>query len=149
MSLFSYIGNKAKEAFTHPYDQAKRIYNIAGDIGDNDWKGAVGETLGAVKIPFSNQHSAGDVWNLAREKGWLDGDGPGAGDLPDWLGGGGGDDAYAQKAAGYDAIRAETNRLQGERRADKDRAYQLQMQAYEPSRKALAAVYGDPSTWKL
>ncbi len=149
MALWNYLGNKAKEAFTHPYDQGKRIYNTLGEIGDGDWRGAVGEVTGAVKIPFSNQHSLGDVWNAARDKGWLDGDGPSSGELPDWLGGGDGEDAYAKKAEGYDAIRAETNRLQEGRRGDMDRAYALQMKAHEPSRKALAALYGDPSTWKL
>lgn len=56
---------------------------------------------------------------------------------------------YEQKARGYDAIRGEVDRLKGERKAQKDYAYQLADSKFEPTRKAISAIYGDPSGWKL
>ncbi len=58
-------------------------------------------------------------------------------------------DAYAKKAEGYDAIRAETERLKGVRQGQKDFAYNLADSKYQPTRDAIAAVYGDPRSWKL
>jgi len=59
------------------------------------------------------------------------------------------DAAYGQKAAGYDAIRAEVERLKQERKGQKDFAYNLANSKYQPTRDAIAAVYGDPKGWKL
>lgn len=56
---------------------------------------------------------------------------------------------YEDKRAGYDAIQAKVLELQAKREQQKKYAYDLANQAFEPSRKAMAAVYGDPSTWKL
>ncbi len=56
---------------------------------------------------------------------------------------------YQDKAKGYDAIRAETDRLKKERMGQKDFAYNLADSKYEPTRKAIQALYGDPASWKL
>lgn len=68
----------------------------------------------------------------------------GIGDVVDTV-----NDAYAKKAEGYDAIRAETERLKKERMGQKDFAYNLADSKYQPTREAIAAVYGDPKSWKL
>lgn len=56
---------------------------------------------------------------------------------------------FEEKAAGYDAIAARAEQIKQERIARQQATLQQTMAAYEPARKAISAVYGDPSTWKL
>lgn len=56
---------------------------------------------------------------------------------------------YEDKEAGVQAIQDEVARLKQERMAQKDYAYNLADSKYEPTRKAIHAVYGDPESWKL
>ena len=69
-------------------------------------------------------------------------------DAGDYIGGAL-DAPYNKKEEGYDAIRAETERLKGVRQGQKDFAYNLADSKYDPARRALDAVYGDPRSWKL
>lgn len=57
--------------------------------------------------------------------------------------------AYDKKAQGYEAVQAEIERLKGERMQQRNYAYNLADSKYEPTRKAIQALYGDPSGWSL
>lgn len=109
---------------------------IAAGIRDiAQGKGASWETVGDF-TPLAPAIAGGqDLWKGAK---WLGGKVKDAYTAP-----------YEQKAAGYDAIRAEVDRLKGVRQGQKDFAYNLADSKFAPARKALDAVYGDPSTWKL
>ena len=58
-------------------------------------------------------------------------------------------DAYDEKAKGYDAVQAAAERMKAERMAQKEAAMAKVEAALAPTKKAMAAVYGDPSTWRL
>ncbi len=58
-------------------------------------------------------------------------------------------DAYDEKAKGYDAVQAAAQRMKAERMAQKEAAMAKVEAALDPTKKAMAAVYGDPSTWRL
>ncbi len=62
-------------------------------------------------------------------------------------------DAYGapfdEKRLGYDVIGEQLQGLKKERMARKDKTYAMAEEKYRPAREALAAVYGDPKTWKL
>jgi len=94
--------------------------------GESGWKAAAGFT------PLAPQFALGeDIVSVAKKaKGAVD-------------------DVYGEKAKGYDAIRAEVERLKQERKGQKDFAYNLANSKYQPTRDAIAAVYGDPKGWKL
>lgn len=59
------------------------------------------------------------------------------------------DAPFDQKREGYDAVTAQSQRLKAERQARKDKTYAQAEEQYRPAREALAAVYGDPKSWKL
>lgn len=56
---------------------------------------------------------------------------------------------FDQKRAGYDAVIDQSQKLKAERMARKDKTYAQAEEQYRPAREALAAVYGDPRSWKL
>ena len=56
---------------------------------------------------------------------------------------------FDEKRAGYDAVAARAEQIKQERIARKDKTYAMAEEKYRPTREALAAVYGDPSQWKL
>lgn len=56
---------------------------------------------------------------------------------------------FDEKRKGYDAIIAQSQQLKAERQARKDKTYAQAEEQYRPAREALAAVYGDPKSWKL
>ncbi len=56
---------------------------------------------------------------------------------------------YDEKRKGYDAVMGMVDADKAERYGQKQKSYDLQMQAYDPTRKAIAALYGDPANWKL
>lgn len=57
--------------------------------------------------------------------------------------------AYDKKAQGYDAVIAQAAANKADRIKRQQDTYDLADSKLAPSRAALAAVYGDPSTWKL
>lgn len=57
--------------------------------------------------------------------------------------------AHDEKRQGYDQVIARAEQLKQERMARKDRTYEMADEKYRPTRAALAAVYGDPESWKL
>lgn len=124
-------------------------YNAGGDWNPinwdkKDWRDAavgagagffVGGPVGAVVGGYGGGSQGENVGN--KIKGY-------AGDVKDAF-----DAPYEMKAKGYDAIRAETDRLKQERMGQKKYAYDLADSKYAPTRAAIAKVYGDPSGWKL
>jgi len=62
-------------------------------------------------------------------------------------------DAYEKpfndQKAGLDDIAAQAAKLKQERMARQQATLQASLAALQPTRDALHAVYGDPSTWKL
>lgn len=95
---------------------------------DGNWQGAVN--------PFQN------VTNLAGDA--VDGVVDVAGNIKD---------AYTapfdEKRRGYDAVAERAEQIKQERMARKDKTYAMAEEKYRPTREALAAVYGDPKSWKL
>src|SRR6266513_1302432 len=56
---------------------------------------------------------------------------------------------YDDKKAGYQAVQDATDRIKKERLAEKNFAFNKADAEFDPTKKALAALYGDPSQWKL
>ncbi len=55
---------------------------------------------------------------------------------------------YDDKKNGYESVQASVDRLKKERMKQKDDAFALGMKQYEPTQRAITALYGDPSTWR-
>jgi len=62
-------------------------------------------------------------------------------------------DAYSapfdEKRKGFDAVSAAAEQVKQQRIARQQETLQKSLAALDPTRKAIAAVYGDPSTWSL
>lgn len=56
---------------------------------------------------------------------------------------------YEQKAQGLDAVRAEAERIKQERIARQKNVYGQANAQYDDSRRAMKALYGDPTSWRL
>ena len=59
------------------------------------------------------------------------------------------DAPFDRKREGYDAVIDQSQKLKAERMARKDKTYAMAEEQYRPTREAIAAVYGDPRSWKL
>lgn len=59
------------------------------------------------------------------------------------------DAPFDEKRKGYDAVIDQSQKLKAERMARKDKTYDMAEEKYRPAREAIAAVYGDPKSWKL
>jgi hypothetical protein len=116
------------------WDYVPGVSNARG-VARGDWGAAIDPTGGGYNAVRDIRDAGSAVGK------WAEGVG---GDIKDAF-----NKPYEDKAKGYDAIRAETDRLKKERMAQKDFAYNLADSKYQPSRDALAAVYGDPKSWRL
>jgi hypothetical protein len=95
---------------------------------EGDWQGAIN--------PFQNiTNAAGDSYQAAGDAGRKIADAYG--------------EPFDEKRRGYDAVAERAEQIKQERMARKDKTYAMAEEKYRPTREALAAVYGDPRTWKL
>jgi hypothetical protein len=59
------------------------------------------------------------------------------------------DKPFEEQKAGYQAVIDQANQIKQERLARQQATLAAVNQQYAPANKAISAVYGDPSTWKL
>ena len=58
-------------------------------------------------------------------------------------------DAADEKRSAYDHVQQNIDRIKQERQGMRDFAFNKADAMYDPTKKAIAALYGDPATWKL
>ncbi len=110
---------------------AKHVYKAGADALQGDWSGA-GENL-LESVP--GVQTGEDLYKMGRAGARAIGRAVNA--------------PYDEKRKGYDAVMGMVDADKAERYGQKQKSYDLQMQAYDPTRKAIAALYGDPANWKL
>lgn len=56
---------------------------------------------------------------------------------------------FNEKRAGFDAVSAQAEQVKQERIARQQATLQAALAKMDPTKKAISALYGDPSTWSL
>lgn len=123
-------GGSASTAEGYANKAGRYVPGIANDeaLLNGDWSGAINPFKAATNV-------YDDVKGAVRDA---------AGNIVDAY-----NAPFDEKRRGYDAVAERAEQIKQERMARKDKTYAMAEEKYRPTREALAAVYGDPKTWKL